>query len=290
VIDVSGIVEGALVDGSVYALVGVGFVTLYRATKVLNFAQGSLMALAAFIFRYIAVDLGLGLAAGLILGVCIMAVIGGALFWLIFRRLADAPPFVTIIATLGLGVIVETIYYLIWGTQVLSVPNYFGTSKVRIGITFPVTDLFVIGEAVVVVAALELFLHRSTIGVRMRGIADNPRLASFVGVNVHWVSAIAWAVSCACAAVAGIALALRSDVDPVSIQGVGYLAFPAIVLGGLDSFRGVLAGSLLLALIGSVIGTVINGQWVEIGSYSILIVIVLFRPTGLFGSRDAARV
>jgi branched-chain amino acid transport system permease protein len=289
-IDVSGIVEGALVEGSIYALVGVGFVTLYRATKVLNFAQGSLMALAAFIFRYIAVDQGLGLAAALILGVCIMAVIGGALFWLIFRRLADAAPFVTIIATLGLGVVIETIYYLIWGTQVLSVPNYFGTSSVRIGITFPLTDLFVIGEAVVVVAALEVFLHRSTVGVRMRGIADNPRLASFVGVNVHWVSAIAWAVSCACAAVAGIALALRSDVDPVSIQGVGYLAFPAIVLGGLDSFRGVLAGSLLLALIGSVIGTVVGGQWVEIGSYSILIVIVLFRPTGLFGSRDAARV
>ena len=150
--------------------------------------------------------------------------------------------------------------------------------------------MFVIIEAVALLVILELLLQRSTIGVRMRGIADNSRLASFVGVNVYQISAIAWAVSCICAGAAGVALALQSAVDPISIQGVGFDAFPAIVLGGLDSFRGVMIGSLVLAFIGSTIATAFNGQWVDIGSYLILVVIVILRPTGLFGSRDAARV
>jgi branched-chain amino acid transport system permease protein len=280
-IDVSGIIEGTLVEGSIYALVGAGFVVLYRATKVLNFAQGSLMALGAFVFRDIAVSHKTGLFLGLVLTLLTMAVLGGLLYLIVFRRLTDAPPFVTIIATLGLAVVIETVFYLVWGVNVLSVPNYFGTSNV---------NGFVVIEAVVLLVLLELLLQRSTIGVRMRGIADNSRLASFVGVSVYQISAIAWAVSCVCAGAAGVALALQSAVDPVSIQGVGFDAFPAIVLGGLDSFPGVMIGSLVLAFIGSSVAAIFNGQWVDIGSYLILVVIVIFRPTGLFGSRDAARV
>jgi branched-chain amino acid transport system permease protein len=289
-IDVSGVIEGTLVEGSIYALVGAGFVVLYRATKVLNFAQGSLMALGAFVFRDIAVSHKTGLFLGLVLTLIAMAVLGGLLYLLVFRRLTDAPPFVTIIATLGLAVVIETVFYLVWGVNVLSVPNYFGTSNVNIGIKLPWVDGFVIIEAVVLLVLLELLLQRSTIGVRMRGIADNSRLASLVGVSVYQISAIAWAVSCVCAGAAGVALALQSAVDPVSIQGVGFDAFPAIVLGGLDSFRGVMIGSLVLAFVGSSIATIFNGQWVDIGSYLILVVIVIFMPTGLFGSRDAARV
>jgi branched-chain amino acid transport system permease protein len=290
VINVSGIIEGTLVEGSIYALVGAGFVVLYRATKVLNFAQGSLMALGAFVFRDLAVSHGLGLIPGLVLTLLAMAVLGGLLYLLIFRRLTDAPPFVTIIATLGLAVVIETAYFLLWGTNVLSVPNYFGNSNVDVGIKLPNVDIFVIIEALILLVLLELLLQRSTTGVRMRGIADNSRLASFVGVNVYRISAVAWAVCCVCAGAAGVALALQSAVDPTSIQGVGFDAFPAIVLGGLDSFRGVMIGSLVLALIGSTIATIFNGQWVDIGSYLILVFIMILRPTGLFGSRDAARV
>jgi len=283
---------GALVLGSLYTVVGIGFVILYKATHVLNFAQGSLMLLGGFIFFTLNQDAGITWPLAIVLSLIAMAVIGGALYLVFFRRLVGAAEFTLVIATLGLSVLLVTITELVWGPGIRTLPEQLSRKPlISFGnVEFSSVDVFSIVVAVVVVAGLDIALQHTRLGIKMRAVADQPLLASQMKVNVNRMSAIAWAIAAFCAGVAGIAYAMRLSIDPVGMTSLGLLAFPAILLGGLDSVRGVMAGGFLLAIVQNGASFYFGGEWSNVTAYAVLLVVLLVRPRGFFGSRLAVRL
>lgn len=283
---------GALVLGSLYTVVGIGFVILYKATHVLNFAQGSLMLLGGFIFFTVNQDLGWPWPLAMAVTLVGMAIIGGALYLLFFRRLVGEAEFTLVIATLGLSVLLLTVCLIIWGPGTRTMPDQLSRSPLMSfgNIQFSSIDVFSIVTAVVVVIGLDLSLRHTRLGIKMRAVADHPLLASQMKVDVNRMSAIAWAIAAFCAGVAGIAYAMRLSIDPVGMTALGLLAFPAVLLGGLDSVRGVLAGGFLLAMAQSGASFYFGGEWSNVTAYGVMLAVLLVRPNGFFGSRLAVRL
>jgi branched-chain amino acid transport system permease protein len=210
-----------------------------------------------------------------------------------FHRLLGAELFVTVIATMGLSVVLQMLTFLIWGPQVRPLPPTLpsGTVIAPLGIPFSAVDLLAIGTSVVLIVALELTMQRTVLGVRMRAVADSPLLAALTRVNVHAVSTLAWAIAALCSAVAGIAVALRvTAVDPVSLGQLGLLIFPVVIIGGVDSLRGAMVGGLIVAATQNLAVLFLGGNWVNPLAYAILLLMLLIRPRGLFGSRSIARI
>jgi branched-chain amino acid transport system permease protein len=288
---ISGILVATLVTGSLYCLVAIGFVILFRTTAVMNLAQGPFMALGAYLFYTFLTKLNWPFPIA-VLGACaVMAAFGAATYYVVFQRLLGTVHWVLAIASLGFGVAIQTAYHLIWGTVPLAMPQILDFHPLPVPwIRINQVDLFAIGSALVVIAVLEVGLARTRIGTRMRAVADSHVLAAFSRIDVTTMSALAWAIAALCAAVAGIAFSLKASLDSTGIEALGFLAFPAIVVGGMDSIRGALVGGFLVAFLGAVLTQTVGGAWSGIAAYVALVAVLLVRPRGLFGSAHIARV
>jgi branched-chain amino acid transport system permease protein len=287
------LVGNTLVLGSLYALVGIGFVILFRSTGVVNFAQGSLMVLSAYIVYSLAAGFRLPLWICLAVAAVAVGVLGGLIYLSMFHRLVGADLFVTVIATLGLSVVLQTVTVIIWGAQVRPLPELPSGKAVLtiISVPFSRVDLVAIGLSAGLIVAFELGLRKTVLGIQTRAVSDSPHLAALMKVRVHAISALAWSVSALCAAVAGGALALEvGSVDPVSIGQLGLLVFPVVIIGGVDSIRGALVGGIVVAAIQNVVQVYFGGNWVDPLAYAALLVMLLIRPRGLFGSVAVARI
>jgi branched-chain amino acid transport system permease protein len=288
---VAGLITGTLTTGAILSLIAVGFVVMYRATKVVSFAQGAFSLVGGFSFMALSqhhVNVVLALLASIVI-----SLFAGALtYQLVFRRLVGAEPFVTAIATIGLATLIEACAIIIWGSGPIILPNVLSGRVYHVSGSLLVTsaDIFIVGAAVVVFALLVPMLYRTQLGLRVQAVADHPRLAAYVGVNVIAITTLAWAVSAATAAVGGVAFLLTSQPSPDSVYSLGLVVFPAILLGGLDSIVGALVGGMLLALVQNVVTTYVSGTWVDVVSYGLLLAVLLIRPQGLFGSTEVSRV
>ncbi|GAC1574622.1 MAG: branched-chain amino acid ABC transporter permease [Candidatus Dormibacteria bacterium] len=287
----TGVLLGTLVDGSLYALLGTGFVILFRCTGVINFAQGALMALAGYAYL-VATDLGLAWPLALLASVVAVGVLGALLYLVVFRRLVGASLFSMVIATLGLATTVTVVMNVVWGPDTRNLASPFAKAALfRVaGAPIGPLDVYVVVAAIIFVAAADALIQATRLGTRMRAVADSPLLAGLMKVNVHQVSAAAWALAGALTAVAGVAFALRSTIDPVSAQGYGLVAFAAVLIGGLDSLRGAVIGGLALAAIQAVVVAIIGAEWAEIVAYLALVLVLFTRPQGIFGSPSAVRI
>jgi branched-chain amino acid transport system permease protein len=290
-VELSHVLVGTLVLGAIYSLVGIGFVILYRSTGVLNFAQGTFMVAGAYVFYWGLTSMELAWPLALLVSALVMMVLGAAVYIGLFRRLVGSDPLALVIASLGLGVVLQTVMAIVWGPNIRIVPRVLAFDPIHLGwISVTRVDIFVVGIAIAIIVALDLSLNKTRVGVRMRAVADRPLLSAFLGVNVHVMAAAAWAISSVCAGVAGTAYAMRASLDPGGISALGLLAFPAVLLGGLDSIRGALVGGLMLALTQNAASTFIGGKWSDLIAYAVLLAVLLVRPTGLFGKAQIARL
>jgi branched-chain amino acid transport system permease protein len=259
---------------------------------VINFAQGSFMVLGGYIFYTLNGTVGLNVYVALLLTLLAMAVIASVIYAVAFRRMVGAKPFTLVIATLGLSIVLQTVTVLIWGpglralNPVLSITPRWNVA----GMGFAPLDVFAIALSLLMIGALSLTLRTSRLGTRMRAVADNTLLAGLVRVPVNRMSALAWAIAAGCAAAAGVAFALRTALDPIQLQGFGLVAFAAVLLGGLDSIPGALAGGYAMALIQNEAVRQFGGNWSDFTAYLLLLVVLLVRPQGLFGSRNVVRL
>jgi branched-chain amino acid transport system permease protein len=287
------LISNTLVLGSMYALVGIGFVILFRSTGVVNFAQGALMVLAAYVVYTSASTFGLPLWIGFIISIVLVGLLGGVFYLSMFRRMVGADLFVTVVATLGLSVIVQMVTIMIWGAQVRPMPDLPKDKAVFSIWTIPFNevDLIAIILSAVLIVVLEIGLRRTGLGIATRAVADSSHLAALMKVRVHGISTLAWAVSAVCAAVAGCVLSLIvGSVDPVSIGQLGLLVFPVVIIGGVDSVNGALIGGILIAAIQNVVQYYAGGNWVDPIAYAVLLIMLLVRPRGLLGSPSVARI
>jgi branched-chain amino acid transport system permease protein len=278
--------------GSTYALVGVGFVILFRATGVVNFAQGEFMVLGAYFFYAFKVEFGQSTVVSLIAAMAAIMALGVVVNIVIFYRLVGASLFTIVIATLGLSLLLETVALMVWGPDTRELPTVFSNQVVIRPFGIPLTplDIITVVTAIVIIILIEVMMRTTRIGVRMRAVADSTLLAALQRVNVPRFAGLAWALAALCSGAAGVALALQTAVDPVNIGQLGLLIFPVVIIGGVDSVVGALVGGLIVAAIQTLVAYFMNGIWVDPICYGLLLVFLLMRPRGIFGTREIVRV
>lgn len=282
---------GALVTGSLYAIVGAGFVLLFRASKVLSFAQGGFMLLGAYLFYELVAIRDMSFLVAVVITAAFVALFSALVYITVFARVAAREPFATSVATLGLGGVLTAVVAVRFGSSPLTVPDVVGNKAWKVlGATITSADLVAIAITAVVVAAILLILSKTTLGLRMNAVADNPSLSVHLGVSAARIATIAWGMAGLTAALAGVAFALRASVDPVSVANIGFLAFPAIILGGLDSVSGAVFGGVMLGILQGGVSVTLGADWIDLISFSLMMAFLLWRPTGLFGKAEVVRL
>jgi len=285
---------GGISQGCVYALVALGFVLIYKATEVANFAQGELMMVGAYIHFTLVAGLGLPSLAALPFTLVLAGLFGAMIERSLIRPLADEPPFVLVVATIGLGILLRSVTGMIWTHDTQSFPSPIpeGTFSIA-GAVVSTVDLFALGATAFVTAGLFMFFHWTRLGTAMRAIAQNRYAAQLMGIRVQRLFTLTWALAAAVAALGGIVLADISYLH-TNLGFIGLAALPAAVLGGLESIPGALIGGVAIGLAESLAGTylehLLGGGIKEIFAFIVLLAVLLIRPTGLFGLPDTKRV
>ncbi len=264
-----------LANGMIYALIAIGFIIIYKATDVINFAQGPLLLLGAYLgYTFLSLGLPVWLGIGLALGVA--ALVGVAIARFALRPLIGEPVISMIMATVALSSILHAVIQGIWGVR----PRNFPLNVDR-----PV----VIGVAAVSLVALGWFFRKSREGLAMRAVADDQQAAMSVGVSLPRTLSLAWALASVAAALGGILLAGLVGVSQ-DITAIGLRVFPVVILGGLDSIAGAVIGGALIGLVEAYAGGYVGMGVQTLVPYALLLVVLMVRPYGLFGKRRMERV
>jgi branched-chain amino acid transport system permease protein len=284
------LVATGLVSGATYGLIAMGFALIYKSTGVVNFAQGELVMLTAYVSFSLANTLGLSLVPLLIVTIPISMAIGLALERLIIRPMLGEPVFSIVMATVGLAVILRGIVVLIWGSEPLNFPAELPTTVVSVaGVPFYPAQLCLLGALALVTLGAWLFLRFTRLGMAMRAVAANETAALLMGISVDRIHAAAWMLSAAIAAVAGVLFAVNFKLAP-DLWFQGLKSFPAVILGGLDSVIGASLAGLIIGVIENLAQGYLGEGLREIAGFVVIIIVLMVRPYGLFGSADIERV
>ncbi len=290
-----------LAVGCVYALIALGFAIIYKASEVINFAQGELLLVGAYVASYSMVTWHLAFPLALLLAIAVTVTIGLLFERFALRRMIGRPVFSIIMITIGLDVLLFTGVSVRMGASVIltAATPFNSASQIKFGgVIFNDIDIAIIAVTIVCCAALYLFFNRTRFGLAMRATALDQEAALAVGIGVPTVYALAWGIACAVAAIGGVLLAARSGSGAfnVSLGQTALLAFPALILGGLDSIPGAVVGGILIGLTyGYANGYEHYFAWLgsgfeSVAPYLVMLIVLLVRPYGLFGSRKVERV
>jgi branched-chain amino acid transport system permease protein len=280
--------------GAVYGILALALVLVYRATRVINFAQGEL-AMATTYIAYQLIQWGLSYWEAFAATLAIALVLGTVLELTLIRPVLHRSAIAAVIVTVGLFVLIDGIVNWIWGGDFKSMPSPFGTKIYHVG-GVSISRLYIGMFVVVIIAALLVWvLFRFTkLGLGMRAAALRPAEAALVGVRVDWMLAIGWGLAALLGAVAGLmAEPSQFFLEPTLMQPILVYAFAAAVLGGLDSPAGALIGGLAIGVsLNLVVQYVpaISSELQEPFAFAVIIAVLLLKPSGLFGHRDVRRV
>jgi branched-chain amino acid transport system permease protein len=279
-----------LTVGSIYALVALGLVMTYKASDVLNFAQGEIVTAGAYIALLLSVTMKFPYYQSFFLTIILVAGLGILLERVAFRPLIKAPAFTIIIATLAVGQMIKNLIRLIWQSDVHRLPPPF---KMAIwkwqDIRVNAQAVWVIICALLITGILAIFFRSSWLGKAMRSVSQNQEGARLMGISVERAFSLTWAISAAMGAAAGILIAPLTGVYP-DMGLVLVKAFVASIIGGFTSLIGAVVGGILVGLIETFSGAYISSTFKEFVAFILLIVLLMFRPYGLFGSKQARRV
>jgi len=282
-------VIGGFELGGTFALISLGIVLAFRATKIFNFAQGEFLLLPAFIIGFAQVH-HVPLGESLVLAFAVNAVLGVLFYLLVLNRTTNLPLFMGIIATLGLAAILDGVMGILFqvGQYEVVIPGIPKGSFTLFGAGVSEEALFFAVFTLVLAGACAIFIRFTHVGLSLTAAGQNALLASQCGLQVRRLHATSWAVAALLAAVAGISYG-SATVANTSMVTLGLAALPAIMLGGLDSIEGAICGGVIVGLMEGFAGTYLGGQYVNLVTYVMLLVVLLVRPQGLFGSKEVVR-
>jgi len=274
---------------STYALLALGYVLIYRVSRVLNLAHGSLMLLAGYVAFALA-----GLLPGQPLLVTPLTVIaaaasGALVYWLLIKPMSGRPVFATVLLTVALGIALDGLMVLLWSPRVLYPATALDITDSPIALPFnaalPTLGLASIAACAIVISLVTVLLRGSRLGARMLAAAENPLLVAQRGIDVHRLFAFTWALALASAALAGTLYTLAHHLEG-SVAIVGLKAFPAALVGGLGSPSGIVPGAFLVALAEVSAIQLGSPQLSNVAPFLVLLVALLIRPWGLLGSPE----
>jgi branched-chain amino acid transport system permease protein len=282
--------------GAIYALVALGFVLLYKAAGVVNFAHGSILLLGAYVTARLWEPLGFWAAAGL--GVAAGAIGALAVERLLASPMRDAAPVSLAIMTIGVDILLTTELGRRMGPDIMVIGHPWGGSATHVGsVAVPSNRIIALAVAAVLIGLFFLAFRFTSWGIQMRAAAEDREAAALLGVRLGWITASSWLLAGGLAVVAGVFLA--GSPTPGLSPAVGVVALralPAAILGGLDSTTGALAGGLLVGVAETLAAgyqdqlLFLGRGFGEIAPYVVMIAVLLVRPAGLFGTREVGRV
>jgi branched-chain amino acid transport system permease protein len=284
--------------GARYALVALGFVIIHRATGVINFAQGGLVVLGAYLAFQATQRWGLPFVIAVLFALAATALVGVLIERLVLRRLVGQPVFAIVMITIGILILIEQMIPTVWGAESQNLGDPWGVETLGVGgIALSVADLWTIVLTAAALAAFFLFFRLSRYGLAMRAAAFDQEAALAQGISVRRVVALSWAIAGIVGALAGITLAAgATGVDP-TISFIALAAFPAMILGGLDSPGGAVVGGLVIGVTQTLtagyqpdIAPWLGSNFYVVMPYVVMVLVLMVRPYGLFGTPEVRRV
>ena len=295
-----------LVLGSVYALVALGYTMVYGILQLINFAHGDVLMVGAMVGATVVMLLApLGLPGPVLLLAAVASAVPVCVLLSLFvervayRPLRNAPRLAPLITAIGVSIVIQTVAMIIWKPNPVVFPDLLPTDPVHIfGAMLAPKQILILVVSAVMMAGLMLLVNKTRLGRAMRATAENPRIAGLMGVNANLVIAATFAIGAALAAVAGVLVAMNYNIAQFSMGFIpGLKAFTAAVLGGIGNIPGAVLGGLLLGIIeslgagyiGDITGGFLGSHYQDIFAFVVLIVVLVFRPSGLMGERVADR-
>jgi len=280
----------SLALGSIYALTALGFVIIFRASDVVNFAQGEMMMLGAMVGLLLYRDMHLSYSIAFLLSI-IICMVGGALVERIaFRPLMNAPHFTVLLSTVAIGQIIRSGVRITFGQEVSSFPGVWSAEPISLmGLRTTALNLGIVAVTIITLLVFILLFSWTRIGWAMKATAQNKRGAAIVGISVSRTNAQVWAMAGGLAAIAGILLAPLIIITP-DMGVIGNKGFVAAILGGFTSLPGAVLGGFALALAENLIGVYLSSAFKDVIVFVLLILVLLVRPAGLLGRQIVKRV
>lgn len=280
--------------GAIYAVVALGFVLIYKSTRVLNFSQGTLVMIGAFMMYAFLSQFSLPVFIALPLSLIVAAALGFVIERLALRPMIGEPLLAMIMVTIGLSSLLRGGAIAVWTTENFSLPKVLPEVSLHVGPVF-VSTPYVWGFFISVVMLLifGLFFKYSKLGIAMRAVSNDQLAAMSMGINVNWVFAVSWIIAALVAAVGGLFLGAINVIN-INLEFIGLKVFPVAILGGLDSIPGAIIGGLIIGvlenLVGGYLSPVLGGGIKAVAPFIILLLILLVKPYGLFGTRKVERL
>jgi branched-chain amino acid transport system permease protein len=289
------LVLSGLVVGSIYALVGLGFVIIYKSSSILNFAQGEFLMLGAYVCVAIFTTARVPFLAAFALTLVFSVFLGIAMERVLLRPMIGEPVISVIMLTLGLASVLKAVVQGFWGTDTRPYPEIFPTTPVQIG-PLPVSQgyLYSVASVLVLLALFSVFFKFSRAGIAMRATAFSQQVALSMGISVKRIFALAWSIATVVSAVGGVLLGgVRGGVDG-AFALFGLKVIPVVILGGLDSVLGAIVGGLVMGVLenlsGGYLDPLVGGGVKEVAPFIALVAILSVKPYGLFGKVKIERV
>ncbi len=285
--NISILVVSAFMIGSIYGLLALGYSLIYRASGLMTFVQGDLYMFGAFLGMTFYKILKLPFAVSIIMVILCMFVLGMLIEKYVIRILQHkkAPAIYIVFATIALSIILQNLAMLIWGGTIFQLPPVFNKSIWEFGnmVIVPESMLaFVI--AVLLMLLLHLFMTKTKFGTSMRAAAQDPMAAKGMGIDVSWTIGVTWGLAAALAGVAGFLVGPVFGVHFMMGSSVGLKGFAGAVIGGYGNMYGAMLGSAILGIIETFAAGIINSTYKDVLTFAILIIVLVFKPTGIFKS------
>ncbi len=279
-----------LISGSLYTLVALGFVVIYRTVKFFHFAHGVVYAVGAYLAYTLIISLGVNQIVSFFLAAMLAGVVGVLIDRIVYRPLRrhKAPNLVFLIASFGVFILIQNLLQLIYGAQILTLR----TGPVKeghhvFGAIITDTQILILSVSIVLCMSLWLFVKKTKLGKAMRAVADDPLAASVVGINSERIILAAFAIGSAMAGAAGILVSLETNIDPTMGMNAILKGIIASIIGGIGSIPGAMFGGLFLGIAENLGIWKISAGWKDCIAFVILILFLLLRPGGIMGNKPA---
>jgi branched-chain amino acid transport system permease protein len=288
---VGQLIVSGIVSGAIYALIAVGLVVIYKASHVLNFAHGHISAVAAFVAFSLLTTKGMASPFAIPLAICVSILISLIMEWLVIAPLADERPLTLVVATLAVSMILSGVMILVWGPSPKEFPALVQGHLFTVsGITVSSAQGIMMAVTLVFVTALWAFFRFSSMGISMRAASENRIIASLLGVNLRLVSCVSWGIGGALGAVAAILIAPQISLTPDQLTIVVIQGFLAVVLAGFTNIGAAVVGGFITGVGLNLFSGLVVSDMPSIFLLALILIVLLIRPHGLFGTKETVRL
>ena len=279
-----------VVLSSIYVLLALGYVVVYRTSRLLNFAHGDVFMIGGYLVFSIVASLTLTPLLALPVALILGAIAGVLIYAVLISPMAGHPIFATVLVTVGLGIIVRGVALIGYSGQIVYPGRVLNIQNEPItlvdGLVASRLELHMVVSAMLITLALAAFFRYSRLGIRMRAASEDPRLASFRGINIHALFALAWAIATGISIYTSALYSFNQQINP-SLSDVALRGLAVSLVGGMDSIKGVIPAALLIAALEIATQRYISPQASEVVPFLMLVLVLLVRPWGLLGTKEA---